>query len=657
MALPTDKPMHKMWVGYHPDPREFGTTGSRNSDAQFFQGEAQHMDIKRLQLPMLYTGGSDVTTDDWTFSDIKWMSVFPLCTNWDRNRAGPDPKPGTTYVENVGIWLNVFYIRSDTVYFQKINREAIGRHKLTALCDVLHLESGREFCVENNELTVTYPHTLTPDQASAVGKALKKGKRKIVAGGFCVLKAGEQATSHAIATSASGSGSGSGSGSSANSQAQAQVQAQAQAQAQAQTQAQAQAQTQAQVQAQAQSQAQTQAQSHTQAQVQAQAQSQAQSQAQTQVQAQAQAQFYEAKVRALTREVNRAKKQALVSEQMAAVLKVQADMADRRLHKDREKRAAAAAAEKKDRKKAKPTPPPFPTPPPPPDGGAVVQFAWQNDRGEWVHYAATENALLKAHAQAPEQAQAQSASPVTFKVNGNTYCVDLFQKTQTNVQTKVARPIQVSKAWPLRLLPTSDSFPSTWNMDRPRSHVFTQRLKKTDQAWKEVAAAFHATVPAGVTISGVEEVQNPELWEMYTLRRGQLEERDGGANEMQNVFHGCRGECVEGITLNGFVSEYNQVSVFGRGTYFARDALYSSNPHYSTPDQHGEQVMFSCCILRGEACRGNSNKKVPDPKRGTNTLCNSMVDDTRNPSIFVVQDLAAAYPRYIIRFTRHSVSV
>ena len=90
--------------------------------------------------------------------------------------------------------------------------------------------------------------------------------------------------------------------------------------------------------------------------------------------------------------------------------------------------------------------------------------------------------------------------------------------------------------------------------------------------------------------------------------------------------------------------------MFGQGTYFARDASYSNG--YAPADAQGQKCMYLVRVLAGEYTRGtNAMIVVPakDPN-DENVLFDSVVDNTANPSIFVVFYDADAYPEYLITY-------
>ena len=88
---------------------------------------------------------------------------------------------------------------------------------------------------------------------------------------------------------------------------------------------------------------------------------------------------------------------------------------------------------------------------------------------------------------------------------------------------------------------------------------------------------------------------------------------------------------------------------FGRGVYFARDASYSVG--YAVGGA-GSRYMYLARVLVGQCCVGNSAMIVPPPKNPSSPeiLYESVVDNTGNPTIFVVFYDSQCYPEYLITF-------
>ena len=164
---------------------------------------------------------------------------------------------------------------------------------------------------------------------------------------------------------------------------------------------------------------------------------------------------------------------------------------------------------------------------------------------------------------------------------------------------------------------------------------------------------------AGVRIVSIERVQNDTLWQSYVVKRQTIVSREKEQDESRPesrfervcLFHGCRPDVVPKIVEQGFNRSFcgRNATVYGKGVYFARDARYSAQPQYSTPDAHGHQHIFACRVVVGEYCLGAENALTPDVRSG-HTLYDSTVNDLRSPSIFVTYHDAQAYPEFLIKF-------
>ena len=89
-------------------------------------------------------------------------------------------------------------------------------------------------------------------------------------------------------------------------------------------------------------------------------------------------------------------------------------------------------------------------------------------------------------------------------------------------------------------------------------------------------------------------------------------------------------------------------TAYGKGCYFARDASRSNR--YASPDAQGLKHMYLVRVLTGQYTVGKSFMIVAPPKDPNDpaVLFESVVDNTSNPSIFVVFYDADMYPEYLI---------
>lgn len=91
-------------------------------------------------------------------------------------------------------------------------------------------------------------------------------------------------------------------------------------------------------------------------------------------------------------------------------------------------------------------------------------------------------------------------------------------------------------------------------------------------------------------------------------------------------------------------------TVYGNGVYFARDAAYSARGTYSPNDHNNQRHMYMCKVLTGEFAQGKQGLIVPPPKGTSHILHDCVVDNPKDPSIFVIFHDTQAYPEYLVLF-------
>ena len=143
----------------------------------------------------------------------------------------------------------------------------------------------------------------------------------------------------------------------------------------------------------------------------------------------------------------------------------------------------------------------------------------------------------------------------------------------------------------------------------------------------------------------IDEVINDDLEKLFLKRKESIKKRNKKV-EVRQLFHGTSEGAVNSIARDGFCTNYNKVSAFGIGSYFAKDAMYSFN--YMHPGRKELSYMFLADVLIGKMEKGSATQRAhPD----VDTLVNTIV----NPSIFVTPYDDGAFPRYIIAFHKNAV--
>jgi len=117
------------------------------------------------------------------------------------------------------------------------------------------------------------------------------------------------------------------------------------------------------------------------------------------------------------------------------------------------------------------------------------------------------------------------------------------------------------------------------------------------------------------------------------------------------VFHGT--QAVESVVFSekGFDPKVSRAgSVWGLGTYFARDAkyVYSSGLARNLPD--GSKQILLCLLATGMSCLGDVQHTGELPIRQGNHRYNTSVDSLFSPEFFITPSAGAAYPAYLITY-------
>mmetsp|Transcript_23733 Transcript_23733/g.75198 ORF Transcript_23733/g.75198 Transcript_23733/m.75198 type:complete len:508 (+) Transcript_23733:1528-3051(+) len=119
-------------------------------------------------------------------------------------------------------------------------------------------------------------------------------------------------------------------------------------------------------------------------------------------------------------------------------------------------------------------------------------------------------------------------------------------------------------------------------------------------------------------------------------------------------FHGSNAiESIISNPISGFqplMSGSRAQSLWGPGTYFARDAKYVYDGGFCRTAEDGTRQVLLCLLMTGMSCLGDPNHKGVLPMRQGRHRYNSSVDSISNPEIFVLQSPGAAYPAYVITF-------
>ncbi|XP_060634054.2 protein mono-ADP-ribosyltransferase PARP11 isoform X1 [Anolis sagrei] len=262
---------------------------------------------------------------------------------------------------------------------------------------------------------------------------------------------------------------------------------------------------------------------------------------------------------------------------------------------------------------------------------------------------------------------------ISFATSKFNYILDFSEMKQTNQTTGKQRPIKRApfsiSAFSYICENQSIPMPSHWEKVNSEEPYQLIPLQRGTNEYNAVASYFGKTMDIN-QIRRIQRIQNIDLWEFYCRKKAQLKKKRGTSFINENMlFHGTSTEFVEAICIHNFDWRINgmHATVYGKGTYFATDALYSSRfckddlKHGATLQINGvdlqlhiftkHKMMFLARVLTGDYILGQAKYVRPPSKDGTLiNLYDSCVDNVYNPKIFVIFDANQIYPEYLIEF-------
>ncbi|KAI5107509.1 poly [ADP-ribose] polymerase 14 [Silurus meridionalis] len=198
----------------------------------------------------------------------------------------------------------------------------------------------------------------------------------------------------------------------------------------------------------------------------------------------------------------------------------------------------------------------------------------------------------------------------------------------------------------------SENLPKEWADMAPGELYKFCPLQANSKDYNYVLGEFKKTCNRNVI--EIKRIQNPRMWKNYQNNKQYMDQMNGHQNNEKMLFHGTRQDSINHINQNGFNRSYagKNAAAYGKGTYFALNASYSSSDTYSVPNPQGQKHMYFCRVLTGDYTLGNS-LMIDAPAKSANgtDLYDTVVDNTAHPTIFVVFRDYHAYPDYLITFT------
>ncbi|MBN3318970.1 PAR12 polymerase, partial [Atractosteus spatula] len=306
---------------------------------------------------------------------------------------------------------------------------------------------------------------------------------------------------------------------------------------------------------------------------------------------------------------------------------------------------------------------------------------WKNEFGKWVEYGCSDKQVVSTvTSKTLENVYlAGTESNFPFSVGNHDYILffkDMYQQNQkyktkrevrrrprlVSVQDVERKRFSLLMSFPFLFClmqrgssytpnSTDVSIPSHWDKSALLDCEYKLiKLEKSVEEFTQVETLFRRTMARNV-IHSIQRIQNPSLWKMFQWQKDKMMKRNGGNSVVERfLFHGTEKSFIEAICEQNFDWRVCGVhgSLYGKGSYFARDASYSHS--YSKPTT-SSRIMFVARVLVGDFTQGNSGYLRPPLKEGNSVFYDSCVNSTSNPSIFVIFEKHQIYPEYLIEYS------
>ncbi|XP_073490630.1 protein mono-ADP-ribosyltransferase PARP14-like [Aquarana catesbeiana] len=243
-----------------------------------------------------------------------------------------------------------------------------------------------------------------------------------------------------------------------------------------------------------------------------------------------------------------------------------------------------------------------------------------------------------------EEAKNDKKVQITIQIRGNQNTVSLQGETAID---KHGNQIQIQRV--LKHEGDTHRIPSHW---KPMGGTLVMEVDVVPGTPEYSAVQQKFQKSCGNKILKILRVQNRDLWLNYQIKKQNIDSKNGSTTNEKELFHGTDFASIQHVNHNGFNRSYagKNGTLYGNGTYFAVNANYSVN--YARLDGSGQRHMYLARVLTGLYCAGTQGIITPPAKNTANPtdLYDSVTDNVRNPSMFVIFNDIQVYPEYHIIF-------
>ncbi|CAG2216321.1 PARP7S [Mytilus edulis] len=271
------------------------------------------------------------------------------------------------------------------------------------------------------------------------------------------------------------------------------------------------------------------------------------------------------------------------------------------------------------------------------------RWYWKNDHGVWLCYD-TDLQTYTLEVKFLKQQKTYLFSRENYKQK---YRLSFNSMEQVNLEygtTRVLmrRPLLVSEEdLEKKKIKIVSKAIELYGEDSKPAHFYPWDLANEFEL-VEIVSSFNSEY--NNVLSSFQKTMNREIMKLDQF----IESRAGNCGLiMKHSLDICRGICINNFD---FRKSGKNATVFGEGSYFARDAIYSHN--YTKPSSDfGDRYMFRAKVLVGKFTQGSRTYRRPPEIPGqSHKLYDSCVDHPIDPSIFVIFDRSQSYPEYLINY-------
>lgn len=289
---------------------------------------------------------------------------------------------------------------------------------------------------------------------------------------------------------------------------------------------------------------------------------------------------------------------------------------------------------------------------------------WLDDSGQWIEYGEKHpdhcSATVRS-ADLEKEFLADHTGIVLFRAGSQKYELNFEDMVQTNLiyetQRKVARlpkflSSQGGQDRSQNMTLSRSVCPPQWDQSAlPDIGFKLVQLSYASREYGKIKRLFEKTMK-DYCIHQLQRIQNPTLWQLFQWQKEQMKKLNKSKwVDERLLFHGTSLSHMPAICEQNFDWRIcgTHGTMYGKGSYFARDASYS---HGYCSSRNGRYSMFVAHVLVGDFVQGNPEYRRPPPRASnSNRLYDSCVDDPTDPSIFVIFEKHQIYPAYILEYS------